>query len=418
VAYCGADDDCPGSKIIEIGKAPIKFLFTMRSQDAAGGHDFDILWQLKDATSGQVVWEHPSSAKVVYVPEQIIGTVYTKLPPALAAIKPGQYNFIVSIISADGTIDDEKSVSLNAKAPDTMSIEDMVAAGAWGDCITMGTGVDHGAYDCALSVLGSTSRNSSTQGAFLNLSACLSSKRSATIFGHGGPGMICTESGDHCGGSGDDFISATNGAQWLRYAANIKNKATTLMLAGCSVGDTDAGAKLLQKMAIAVNATVMAPTGLIRCSKREHRMWIEGVWRSASPNSPPSPVTVESRVVAADSNAVLYINGTKRALPRSTLRPINLLLTRDNQMVPASTPSAADFAAHVDFANPEITDGVPLARVTGVFTMEVAIGSDASVTKRYTLLADTVLQDQEAPEYYYYLDTSLRDTLVSITNRP
>jgi hypothetical protein len=371
---------------------------------------------LKNPSSGDVAFEFTFSSKIQYV-DQTVAAVYVKLPPALAAIKPGSYNLVASIISDDGAIDDEKSVSVNAKVPPNMSTEEMALAGDWGDCITIGTGTDGGAFDCSLAVLGPTPRHTSTQGAFSNLGECLTTKRSATIFGHGKAGQICTESGDHCSGGADDTINGSNGAQWLRHAAKIKDKSTTLKLAGCHTGDTEAGAKLLQKMATAINATVMAPTGLIFCSRAEHRMWIDGVWQSASPNSPAKLVKAESRVVPAGSDVFLYINGAKRTLPRSAVKPIKLVLSHDKQMAPASAPISEDFVAHVDFANPLITDSIPLAQVTGMFSMEIALGNDTSVIKKYRLLADSLLQDQDAPEYYYHLDSVLRERLVSISSQ-
>jgi len=227
---------------------------------------------------------------VEYVPGQVDSILYQQLPTELATISPGPYKLYVNVLTADGSVFSEKEVAILAREQTDVSVLDDIPA-YWGDCETVSTGSDNGFLECAVKVIGgSASRNSSTNGAFSNLRACLSSVRSAVIYGHGDSGLICTGDGDACGSS-STTITHSNGGSWIPYAATIKDKASSIKLAACKPGAGAAGSTLLYKMAQATNVNVSGPTGLLWCSEAQNKLWIEGYWKTATPTEKPPAFT-------------------------------------------------------------------------------------------------------------------------------
>jgi len=412
VANCSVKEDCSWSRTFQVGKAPFKFGVEITSKPEAKGVDVDYLVQLKEFASNKVVFEAYWSSKIEFE-GQLDVAGYDALPPALQALKPGRYKLFVSVVSADSSIFDEKEIPLIAQGTSIVKDKNQVSAGAWGTCITLSGGDDGnpGFLACAASVVGPTNRNNTTDGAFSNLSACLSSKTDATIMGHGNSGLICTGNGNHCGGTADDNISSSNGAKWITLANKIKGKATSLKLAGCDVGEGQAGSDLLAKMAKAVNATVSAPTGLLWCNAAQKRMWIDGTWATASPTMAPKIVKTSSPAKKIDMQAqvIIPVEGKKVTVQRKDLVVENVSFSAVG--TPKSFRALPDFLLHVDFESPLETDSVPAARVTGKLVVSV---KGKNIKKNYNILSNKLIQDVDEPTYYYRLDSVIQDRLSAI----
>lgn len=413
IANCKVSDTCPWSDTLRIGKVPFKFGISLTSQVGAIGRAFSTLVQIKRPDSS-VAFEVFWSSSIAYT-GQLDAAGYEILPADLYNLVPGPYNLYVSILSDDLAIDDEKTTSIYAVPEPDAEVRDQVSimSGEWGDCVTLSTGDDGnpGFLQCAASHIGSHSLNSSTNGAISNLRACLSTKRAATIMGHGNPGLICTGNGNHCGGSSDDNISNGNAAAWLRLAATIKDKATSIRLAGCDVGDGQPGIDLLNRMAKATNATVSAPTGLLWCNAQ--RMWIDGVWRTATPMTPAVASAEAARVADTSLPAIIDVNGITTTIPRINIKIVSLTTVGD-PLLASKVGDLKTFTDKVDFGKPLVTDALPAARITGQITVEFKLSETQSVTKKFNILSNILLHDESKPTYYYYVDTTLERDLNAI----
>ncbi len=423
LADCKLAEDCPWTRWFRIGKAPLKFAVALASKDAAKGTEIDYLLELKDNTD-KVVFEAYWSSKIEYIPDQADVIAYdTTLPPALANLKPGRYKYSVTIVSADGTIFDQKDDVVIAQPATRLSGAAMqrqaVTLGEWDGCNTLSSGSDGDPsyLACVATVLNGPSRNSSNAGAFSNLKACLGSKGSAMIAGHGNVGYVCTGNGNSCGQSGDDNVAFDNAAKWLTHAAGIKDKASQLRLLGCNVGQGADGANLLNKLAKATNTTVSAPTGLSWCDPTEKRIWIDGFWRVATPTSPAKAVRAVPKALAPQTSATLKLGPRDVIVPRVQIRLLEARLNRRGREVDVMRQGLKGaLLSHIDFKNPTVTDSIPSGVITGRIVIETTQGGTV-YRKEFQVLSNLLLKDVEAPDHYYRVDEVLHLQLQRLSRR-
>jgi len=109
-------------------------------------------------------------------------------------------------------------------------------------------------------------------------------QREAVLVGHGKPGILFTANGDELGGPGE-FID------W-RSDLRILTGLRFLWLVGCRVGAGAEGALLLNTIARAIRATVVAPTGEVYFGRPagagEVGLYLEAgtSWQRAIPDQP------------------------------------------------------------------------------------------------------------------------------------
>ncbi|MBO9557252.1 MAG: DUF4347 domain-containing protein [Caulobacter sp.] len=135
--------------------------------------------------------------------------------------------------------------------------------------------------------------HSSVEMAIANLVDCAAAQTSpttATLVGHGAPGVIVTGAGQSPG-TDQQHIDLGNQAIWGPYVEKLKGRITDLYLYGSHVGADTLGAQLLYALARVANANVYGPTGLLYCNSQGNFYLEEGSqWQVATPTAQPNPI--------------------------------------------------------------------------------------------------------------------------------
>ncbi len=114
-----------------------------------------------------------------------------------------------------------------------------------------------------------------------------SREREIVLVGHGKPGVLFTANGDELGQSGE-FIDRSTDLRALKGVALLR-------LVGCRTGAGAEGALLLNTIARAIGATVVAPTGTVYFGRpsgaSDVGLYLEtgAVWHTATPDKPAVP---------------------------------------------------------------------------------------------------------------------------------
>lgn len=415
ILYCTSSTNCEWTSKFKMGKVPFAIGIALESRPEAKGRAIDFAWEIRDVATGQPVFQDYQEGTIDTIPTQRFGYRYAEIPAELNQLrKDGKYRLIVTALSADGAVSSQAGYPLRVEEAAITSRES-TAGSEWGECITISTGSDNGAADCALSIISGPYRNSSTAEVFTNLGTCLSTPKTATIIGHANDGYMCTGGGDKCGGSDNTVMHPKNGAKWIPLAAGIKDKDTELTLGGCIVGAGDDGASLLYKLAQATNRNVRGPTGLLRCSPKQKRMWIEGVWQVATPTKKPAPIPAPPHFVRPSGFSYFSIGANKTRVEVKNVQLVKISLFANGTLTDVKNQfriNESDVLSLIDFAHPEITEDQFFAAVTGELTFEITSGTK-QIEKQFKILANSIVQDIDNPTYFYRIDSRLHERLAS-----
>jgi hypothetical protein len=416
ILYCTSNDKCDWSSTFRLGVVPVSIGIALESRPEAKDRVLDFSWEIRDMVTSQAVFQDYAEGKVDHVPFQRMRYQYSKMPAELTTLrKDGKYRLFISALSADGAVSSEMSYQLRIEEPSN-TLTRKITGNEWGECVTIATGDDNGAEACSLTVIDSPSRNSSTAEAFSNLEKCLSSPRTATILGHANEGYMCTGDGNHCGKTNDSVMTPHNGVKWIPLAAGIKDKDSELMLAGCDVGAGEDGASLLFKLAQATHRNVRGPTGILHCSPKQKRMWIEGVWQVATPVIKPAPIQAPPHTVRFNKIGYFSLGAQKTRVDIENVQVNEMALYVDGKRIDAKNQfrlDDLDVLKLIDFSHPEISEDIILGTVTGELTIEIRQSGAGIIEKHFKILANSIAQDAENPTYFYRLDSRLHERLAS-----
>ena len=415
MAYCTASEECPYTRVLFIGRTPIKFAVLLESETGAHGEVVDLGIQMWNWDRSAVVFEAYWSTTVEYVPSQVNYATYTEWPNELSNLQDSRYRLNALVVNADGSIYDALEIPIFTSSEAERSSNSAASIADWG-CVTLQTGKDDGFIDCAASKLNSERRNGNTQAAFGNLRSCLGGVGPAAIVGHGAAGEICTGDGDKCWTS-SKVIRHNNGAKWFPLARRVKDRVSMLRLAACAPGAGTKGSDLLYKMAQTTNATVSGPTGFLWCSTDPKKgLWIDGVWKTATPQERPMSLAGESGAPSESSaDAVAVIDNAARIVRMSDVEVVAIVLNVGGveHNVTSRLDLSTDTSAFVGLGKPEVTTSIPAAMMTG--RVEVQISLEGRIkSKTYRILANSRLQDTDDSTFYYRLDKLLADRLAEL----
>ena len=150
------------------------------------------------------------------------------------------------------------------------------------------TDTDNGFLDCSRK--GSRRFHASTNEAVSNLEAWVKPNTSATIIGHGKPGLIVTGTGQSRPDP-DKYIELPNRNDWEEILERLKPfKISNLYLLGCDTGADDEGADLLFEISKIIGVDVVAPTGRILCDRTHFTLEATATWQIATPHARPTPI--------------------------------------------------------------------------------------------------------------------------------
>jgi len=116
--------------------------------------------------------------------------------------------------------------------------------------------------------------------------------------------------------------------------------------------------------------------------------------------------------------AYLNIDGQRIRAPLESIKLISVKLQVGEdgaQDVTAKYGMTDDIISLVDFGQPLITESIPAARISGELSLSIETESGV-VEKHFWIRAHTILQDQDFPTFYYYVDDRLGERLATISD--
>ena len=411
IAYCNSSDHCTYTRVLVMGRTPIRFAVQLKSEPGAKDEAVDIVIQMWNWGRTEIVFETYWSTPIKYVPGQVTSMTFEDWPDALSKAQDPRYRLMAIVANAEGSIYDALEIPLFTSSSTERAPKTPIDPVTWG-CVTLQTGKDNGAIRCVADLLESEGRNGNTEEAFRNLSRCLAPvRRAATIVGHGAAGEICTGDGDSCDAA-SKVISHNNAVKWLPHARSVKDRMSRLRLAACEVAAGKAGSDLLYKMAQATNTSVSGPTGFLYCDPKKG-LSHDGVWKTATPKQRPRTVAEESEDrVPKGEDVVAVIDAVARVVRLNDVEVVAIVLKVDGgeHNITSRLDLGDNIRSHIAFGTPEITTSIPLALVTGHLEVRIRLG-ERSVSKTYRILANSRLQDTEDTTFYYRLDRKLKERL-------
>jgi hypothetical protein len=237
-----------------------------------------------------------------------------------------------------------------------------------------------------------------TQTAAANLLAFTkgpSQSSTASLVGHGAPGIFATGGGGS-GGTSLQRIVLDNQNVWAPLLEPLSGRIGTLYLFGPQVGAGIEGAQLLHALARVTNATVCAPTGLIYCDNRGNfRLQVDSVWQAATPEMLPPPIWPPS--LQPSSLAASPPSGQSGAR-------IGACAAFGSGGVPLPRKSALALASQVRWDQPFQESGKPAAMVTG--RLRASFGGTAM--RSFTILNNALVRDDADPTRFYPVGPAFR----------
>ena len=263
------------------------------------------------------------------------------------------------------------------------------------------TNTDNGFLDCCRNGRRS---HPNTDIAVSNLEAALKRKASATIIGHGNPGLIITGTGQ----SRPDptkYIELGNNTDWERILERLKPfKISNLYLFGCDTGAEADGANLLFEIAKIINADVVAPTGRILCGRTYFTLEATATWQIATPHRKPDPIEAPRSPDYQYTRSDMFIR-SKNYIIKIKKEQIARFRIKESVEKEVWTdlpdhliPQALTF---VDFSNPIDLRGIPSGLITEIFAISFKY-SDGILEKEYHVLNNRLVIDKEFPRLGYF----------------
>ena len=412
IAYCETSGNCTYTRVLFTDQTPIAFTVQLESEPGAKNEPVDIGIRMWNWDRTEIVFETNWSTSIEYVPSQISSMTYEDWPGDLNEAQDARYRLMAFVANKEGSIYDASEIPIFTSSSTERSgtaATDQVNRG----CVTLETGEDNGFIQCIADQLNPAWRNGTTEEAFRNLDRCLAAPGHAAIIGHGASGLICTGDGDKCSDPWE-VIRHNNEASWRPDAARVRDQMSTLTLAACKPGAGSKGSHLLYRMAQVTNASVSGPTGDIWCHPKKG-IWIEGYWKTATPNQRPARRDVAEEPDDLTSNgedAVVVIDAVPRVVRLNDVEVVAIVLRVDGEEHNIGTRLDLGDNIHrlIALGTPEITISIPGALITGHLEIRMLL-EERSVSKTYRILANSRLQDTEDTTFYYRLDRRLEERL-------
>lgn len=237
--------------------------------------------------------------------------------------------------------------------------------------------------------------------------------RKGQFIGHGKPGVIFT------GGGGapcpaNAYLSLRNASTWVPNLEALKGEVRVLRLAGCRVGAEQRGADLLQKMACAIGAPVLAPTGLIWTRPHENIVMQNGsVWQIGQCNVEVHPIPMPK---APDSQAapltLMSPTGERVLVPLTQVSRVEFVREEffGEGSLSFEGQQAQEFVIKARLHDPQVTEWRPLALQTGELTVFYALDG-VEHQRRFAVLADALLEDRDSPGVFYEVTREFEEAL-------
>jgi hypothetical protein len=238
--------------------------------------------------------------------------------------------------------------------------------------------------------------------------------RVGQIIGHGMPGLIIVGNGRKRGAP-QTYISLGNKSTWEPWLQTLAPHIQALRLVGCCVGAEQDGADLLRQVACVVRRPVIAPTGKARAVPHEKIMLQDGsVWQVGQcnveahviplpnePDQPPAPLLLATPA------------GGRQAVPVDRVRRLDFVrsdwLATDSLHLEGD--AARELIVKAELREPREERGYPLAVLTGELTITYLDEDGQERQRDFDLLAETMLQDKQAPEVIYDVSPAFRAAL-------
>lgn len=251
-----------------------------------------------------------------------------------------------------------------------------------------------------------------TQEAFQNLTGATTGQRRAFLVGYGSPGTLCTGRSSQCN-SVTTAMNLPDVDDWKNNARLIQGKFSRLTVLGCNVGQFQDGADFVSRLAQESHTTVRAPTGLVWCQGTSLTVEPETEWVEAKPGKHAKARSGRVHTVPELDTYRLSLDGELREVPVDSTRVVQF------QYVGSAPYGSGDIhqdqakslAKLLDLAHPFKQTARPLAALTAKLQLSVAVKGKNVVVKHYNLYADAVLQDVDAKDLFYPVDTRLHERL-------
>jgi hypothetical protein len=200
---------------------------------------------------------------------------------------------------------------------------------------------------------------------------------------------------------------------WKNNAHLIQGKFSRLTVLGCNVGQFQDGADFVSRLAQESHTTVRAPTGLVWCQGTSLTVEPETEWVEAKPGKRAKARSGRVHTVPELDTYRLSLDGELREVPVDSTRVVQF------QYVGSAPYGSGDIhqdqakslAKLLDLAHPFKQTARPLAALTAKLQLSVAVKDKNVVVKHYNLYADAVLQDVDAKDLFYPVDTRLHERL-------
>jgi hypothetical protein len=309
--------------------------------------------------------------------------------------------------------------TLTGKAPGFHSEGEGLSIG--GDVtIDSSTGAnDNGALACMRTAWSNPMSDSSTTQAVSNLLSVARRRDTLNLnllvmVGHGNEGLITTGSGQGSLNPGTYLSIWNQSGDWGPQLQRLAGKTYTMLtLLACDTGANSDGATLLSQVANASNHTVRARTGLVNCGGGSITYQDGSTWQMATPGAPaPTPIPWPSP--PPGSKVVVMRKGRAwQTVQIAHVQRVSYVGHPPGRgAVELTGASAQDVASLVDFAHPVSGFGNPLARFTGTFTVDIAVGKQAA-TVQFHVYNYRILTDRRTG-VSYLASAELRNALISL----
>ena len=272
------------------------------------------------------------------------------------------------------------------------------------------TNTDNGFLDCSRK--GSRQSHATTDIAVSNLEAWVKPNTSATIIGHGNPGLIITGTGQ----SRPDrtkYIELANKIDWERILERLKPfKISNLYLFGCDTGAEQEGADLLFEISKIINADVVAPTGRILCDRTHFTLEATATWQIATPHSKPDPIEAPRSPEYEYTKFNMFIRKKNYIIPIKKEQIIRFFFKKPLQEEWTQLPDGLinEAIKLVDFSNPIDLRGIPSGLITEMFKIDFKDG-DGTLEKEYHILNNRLAVDKEFPLLGYFCKSNITEGL-------
>jgi hypothetical protein len=273
------------------------------------------------------------------------------------------------------------------------------------DCVTIDSTTPNRALDNARNAFDGATNHDSTEAAVDKLLHCLPNNpgKRVMMVGHGHSGLINTGSGEVTGGQ-YTRISLGNMFIWQDQLDDLRNHISELIFFSCDTAALLNGPRFLVRVAQKVEKRVHGFTGLLFIDDQGNiSCETNGKWLHADPSDPLPPQVPALRlfeIVTMDMQ--LKDDGAIRTFKISQISAFSYFASEEREKGPLlylEGTQAQTLASMVNFAEISEVSGVPLAMVTGVVEIQFEEGS---TRRSFTIYNDRLLQDQLAPEAFYF----------------